>query len=115
MRLHCRGSEREDLPVDRREETIVFVRVVRFTDVTAERVQTLVARIDETGPPPGVPIKQLQLVFDEAQGTAVVLQYFDSEEDLRTGAEAFAAMDASETPGSRASVDAGELEVERAL
>ena len=93
----------------------MFVRVVRFTDVTAERVQTLVARIDETGPPPGVPIKQLQLVFDEAQGTAVVLQYFDNEEDLRAGAEAFAAMDASETPGSRASVDAGELKVERAL
>jgi hypothetical protein len=93
----------------------VFVRVVRFTDVTAERVESLVARIDETGPPPGVPIKKLQLVFDEAQGTAVVLQYFDNEEDLQTGAEAFAAMDPSETPGTRASVDTGELKVERAL
>ena len=93
----------------------MFVRVVRFTDVTAERVAALVAGIDESGPPPGVPIKRLQLVFDEAQGTAVVLQYFDSEEDLRTGAEAFAAMDPSETPGTRASVDAGELEVERAI
>jgi hypothetical protein len=93
----------------------VFVRVVRFTDVTAERVQSIVAEIDESGPPPGVPIKRLQMVFDEAQGTAVVLQYFDSEEDLRTGAEAFAAMDASETPGTRVSVDAGELTVERGL
>ena len=63
----------------------MFVRVVRFTDVTAERVESLVARIDETGPPPGVPIKKLQLVFDEAQGTAVVLQYFDTEENLRAG------------------------------
>jgi hypothetical protein len=43
----------------------VFVRVVRFTDVTAERVESLVGRIDETGPPPGVPIKKLQLVFDD--------------------------------------------------
>jgi hypothetical protein len=93
----------------------VFVRVVRFTDVTAERVQSIVAEIDESGPPPGVPIKRLQMVFDEAQGTAVVLQYFDSEEDLRTGAEAFAAMDASETPGTRVSVDTGELTVERGL
>ena len=76
----------------------MFVRVVRFTDVTAERVQAFVARIDDTGPPPGVPIKKLQLVLDEAQGTAVVLQYFDNEEDLRTGAETFAAMDSSETP-----------------
>ena len=93
----------------------MFVRVVRFTDVTAERVQSLVANIDETGPPPGVPIKKLQLVFDEAQGTAVVLQYFDSEDDLRAGAETFAAMDSSETPGSRVSVDTGELKVEREL
>jgi hypothetical protein len=93
----------------------VFVRVVRFTDVTAERVESLVARIDETGPPPGVAIKKLQLVFDEAQGTAVVLQYFDNEENLRAGAATFAAMDPSETPGSRVSVDTGELKVERAL
>ena len=91
----------------------MFVRVVRFTDVTAERVQSLVARIDESGPPPGVAINKLQLVFDEAQGTAVVLQYFDDEESLRTGAETFAAMDPSETPGSRVSVDTGELKVER--
>jgi hypothetical protein len=32
-----------------------------------------------------------------------------------TGAETFGAMDLSETPGSRVSVDANELEVERSL
>jgi hypothetical protein len=115
MRLQSHPRKREDVPVDRREETVVFVRVVRFTDVTAERVESLAARIEETGPPPGVPIKKLQLVFDEAQGTAVVLQFFDNEDNLRTGADTFAAMDASETPGSRVSVDTGELKVERAL
>jgi hypothetical protein len=115
FRLHCHPGERDDGPVDRREETVVFVRVVRFSDVTAERVESLVARIDETGPPPGVPIKKLQLVFDEAQGTAVVLQYFDNEENLRAGADTFAAMDRSETPGSRVSVDTGELKIEREL
>jgi hypothetical protein len=113
--LQCHPAEREDRPVDRREETVMFVRVVRFTDVTAERVASLAATIDETGPPPGVAINKLQLVFDEAQGTAVVLQYFDDEESLQAGAETFAAMDPSETPGTRVSVDAGELEVERAL
>src|SRR3954471_10714574 len=113
FRLKWRAERREDLPIDRREETVMFVRVVRFTDVTAERVESLVARIDETGPPPGVPIKKLQLVLDEAQGTAVVLQYFDSEADLRTGGETFAAMDPSETPGRRISVDTGELTVDR--
>jgi hypothetical protein len=34
---------------------------------------------------------------------------------LRAGAEAFAAMDPSETPGTRVSVDAGELKLERAV
>jgi hypothetical protein len=113
IRLHANPQSASIFGVDRRRETVVFVRVVRFTDVTAERVESLVARIDETGPPPGVPIKKLQLVFDEAQGTAVVLQYFDNEEDLRAGAQTFAAMDPSETPGSRVSVDTGELKVER--
>jgi len=93
----------------------VFVRVVRFTDVTVERVESLVAQIDESGPPPGVSINKLQLIFDEAQGTAVVLQYFDDQETLRAGAETFAAMDRSETPGRRVSVDTGEVKVERGL
>jgi hypothetical protein len=113
--LPCRGQRCEDLPVDRGEETIVFVRVVRFTDVAAERVESLVARIDESGPPPGVEIDKLQLVFDEAQGTAVVLQFFQTEDNLRASAEVFAAMDPSDTPGSRASVDTGELRVDREL
>ena len=91
----------------------MFVRVVRFADVTAERVESLGARIDETGPPPGVAIRKLQLVYDEAQGTAVVLQYFDNEEDLQAGANTFASMDPSETPGRRVSLDSGELKVER--
>ena len=42
-------------------------------------------------------------------------RHFDDEESLRAGAETFAAMDPSETPGTRASVDTSELEVDRAL
>jgi hypothetical protein len=91
----------------------MYVRAVRFTDVTAERVDGLLAEIAAGGPPPGVPIKRLQLLFDEAQGTAVVLQSFDTAEDMRAGGEAFAAMDPSETPGTRASVDTCELKVDR--
>jgi hypothetical protein len=91
----------------------MFVRVVRFSDVTSERLESLVSTIDETGPPPGVPIKKLEVVFDEAHGTAVVLQYFDSEDDLRVGADTFAAMDPGDTPGRRVSVDTGQLKVER--
>jgi hypothetical protein len=91
----------------------VYVRVVRFTDVTSDRIEGLRARIEqEDGPPPGIPIKGLQMLFDSDQGTAVVLQLFDSAEDMQTGAEAFAAMDPGETPGTRASVDMCEVKLE---
>jgi hypothetical protein len=92
----------------------MYVRVVRFTDVTTERVEQLLARIEEEGgPPPGVPVRGLQMLVDADQGTAVVLQLFDTADDMRAGAEAFAAMDPSETPGTRASVDMCELKLER--
>jgi hypothetical protein len=91
----------------------MYVRVVRFTDVTAERMHGLQARIQESGgPPPGVPSTGLTVLFDEAQGTAVVLQYFATAEDMDAGAKVMAAMDASDTPGTRASVDACEQKLE---
>jgi len=49
---------------------------------------------------------------DEEQQTAVVLQFFGSREDMEAGAETFAAMDPSDTPGTRASVDMCEVKFE---
>ena len=94
----------------------MYVRVVRFTDVSAEQIQGLLARIEESdGPPPGVPATGLKVLFDGAQGTAVVLQHFESAEDMETGGQVFSAMDSSETPGTRASVDMCEMKLERTL
>jgi len=91
----------------------MYVRVVRFTDVSAERIQQLLARIDEAGgPPPGVPAHTVKFLVDEAQGTAVVVQEFARAEDMEAAAEALDAMDSSETPGRRVSVDACELKLE---
>jgi hypothetical protein len=91
----------------------MHVRVVRFTDVTADRVEEVVTRINESGgPPEGVPSTGIQLLFDESQGTAVVLQHYNTAEDLEAGARVLEAMDASETPGSRASVDKCEVKVD---
>lgn len=91
----------------------MYVRVVRFTDVSSERMEALRVRIEEAGgPPPGVPAAGLTVLFDEAQGTAVVLQYFDTADDMAAGAQAFSAMDPGETPGTRVSVDMSELMLE---
>ena len=91
----------------------MYVRVVRFTDVDAGRVESLIATIEEAdGPPPGVPTTALKMMVDDDQGTAVVLQYFATAQDMRAGAAAFDAMDASDTPGTRASVDMCEMKLE---
>ena len=94
----------------------MYARAVRFTEVSAERMQELLARIEESdGPPPGVPATGLKIFFDEAQATAVVLQHFESAEEMEAGDKVFSAMDSSETPGTRASVDMCEVKLERTL
>ncbi len=94
----------------------MHVRVVRFTDVTPERMDGLLAQIEEAGgPPPDIPTTGLQVLVDADQGTAVVLQFFDSADDMRVGEQAFSAMDPADTPGTRASVDRCELKLERRL
>ncbi len=91
----------------------MYIRTVRFTGVNAERMEGLLARIKESdGPPPGVPATGLTILFDEAQGTAVVLQRFATAEDMKTGDQVFSAMDAGDTPGARVSVDMCEVKLE---
>ncbi|HEV7937323.1 MAG TPA: hypothetical protein VGP18_04790 [Solirubrobacteraceae bacterium] len=52
------------------------------------------------------------MMFDDAQGTAVVLQHFATAQDMSAGAQAFSAMDTSETPGVLAAVDMCEPKLE---
>jgi hypothetical protein len=54
----------------------------------------------------------LQVLSDAEQGTAVVLQYFDTADDMVAAARVFEAMDASETPGTRGSVDTCEVKLD---
>ena len=91
----------------------MYVRVVRFTDVRPDRIEATLARIKESdGPPPGVSSTRLQMLYDSEERTAVVLQHFDTAEDMAAAARIFEAMDASETPGTRASVDACEVRLD---
>ena len=92
----------------------MYVRVVRFTDVDPEHLARRVGEIGESeGPPEGVPAKGIQVCHDEEQRTAVVIQLFETAEDMRQGEAVLDAMDPSETPGTRASVDRCEIKVER--
>jgi hypothetical protein len=94
----------------------MHARVVRFTDVTPERLAEVLRRVEESeGPPPGVDASAMQLLVDEENGTAIFVGFFDSEQKMRDASAAFDQMDPSETPGTRASVDLCEVKLERSV
>ncbi len=91
----------------------MYARVVRFTDVTSERISAIVAEIEKSdGPPPGVDSTGFELFFDEAQGTALFIGFFETEEKMSEASAVFEQADPSETPGSRSSVDLCEVRMQ---
>ena len=94
----------------------MHMRVVRFTDVDPEHLESqFQARAEETGPPEGVKARAIQVVHDPDQRTAVVIQHFETEQDMQDSEAALDGMDPSDTPGTRASVDRGEIKFDRSL
>jgi len=94
----------------------MYARVVRFTEVTPERISEVVAQVEESdGPPPGVDSTGFQLLVDEAQGTAIFVGLFETEQKMRDASAVFDEMDSSETPGTRASVDLCEVKAEATM
>jgi hypothetical protein len=92
----------------------MHARVVRFTDVSPERIDEIAARVAEQGgPPEGVESVGMQLLVDANQGTALFVGLFETEEKMRSAGAVFEQMDPAETPGTRASVDLCEVKLER--
>jgi hypothetical protein len=91
----------------------MYARVVRFTDVDPDR---LAGRLDEVeargGPPVDIPAKGVQILHDPDQRTAVVIQLFETADDMAAAESALEAMDPADTPGTRASIDRTEIKAE---
>jgi hypothetical protein len=90
----------------------MFARVVRFTDVDPDHLAQRVSSAEESGPPVDIPAKGIQILHDADQGTAVVIQLFDTAEDMATAESPLDSMDPGDTPGTRASVDRCEIKAE---
>jgi hypothetical protein len=92
----------------------MHARVVRFTDVSPERIDEIAARVaEQDGPPEGVDAVGMQLLVDSDQGTALFIGLFETEAKMREASATFDQMDPAETPGTRASVDLCEVKLER--
>jgi hypothetical protein len=91
----------------------MYARVVRFTDVDpghlAGRLEEIEAREE---PPVDIPAKRVQILHDPDQRTAVVIQLFETADDMAAAEGALDAMDPADTPGTRASIDRCEIKAE---
>jgi hypothetical protein len=90
----------------------MYARVVRFTDVDQAQIDRIKSDVANNEPPEGMPPTTLRVLVDEGQNTAAVMQFYESEADMQKADEVMNAMDASETPGTRVSVDKGEVKIE---
>ena len=90
---------------------MAVARVVEFDGVTSERLEQMKQEMQGSAPPEGVPVKELIVLHDAEAEKAIVVLFFDSDEDYRQGDEALNAMPADETPGRRASVQKYEVVV----
>ena len=91
----------------------MYARVVRFTEVDGDHLAGRLAEAEERGTPPvDIPAKSVQILHDADQRTAVVIQLFETADDMEAAEGPLNEMDAGETPGTRASIDRCEIKAE---
>ena len=91
----------------------MHARVVRFTDVDPDHLADRLAEADaREGPPVDIPAKRVQILHDPDQRTAVVIQLFETADDMAAAENPLDTMDPEDTPGTRASVDRSEIKAE---
>jgi hypothetical protein len=91
----------------------MHARVVRFTDVDADHLAGRLSDAEERGTPPvDIPAKSVQILHDADQRTAVVIQLFESAEDMTAAEGPLDSMDSGDTPGTRASIDRCEIKAD---
>jgi hypothetical protein len=82
---------------------MALARVVAFDGVTKDRIEEMRGQIDGE-PPEGLPAKEIIVLHDPEGEKSLVILFFDTEDDYRSGDEVLNAMPTGDTPGQRASV-----------
>ena len=83
---------------------MALARVVTFDGVDAERMAEMQREMESGDRPDDVPATEILVLHDPEAAQAVVVLFFENEDDYRRGDEALNAMPAGDTPGRRASV-----------
>ena len=80
-----------------------LARVVSFDGVSSDRIEEMRGQM-EGEPPEGLPAKEIIMLHDPGSEKALVMLFFDTEDDYKQGDETLNAMPADDTPGQRSAV-----------
>jgi hypothetical protein len=86
------------------EAEMALARAVTFEGVSSERMAQMRDEMDSGERPADIPAKEIVVLHDPEGEKALVLLFFENEDDYRRGDEALNAMPADDTPGTRTSV-----------
>ena len=92
-----------------------FARVVSFDGVSKDRVEEIKREMEDGEQPEGVPATEVLMLHDPDADKAVVVLFFDTEDDYARGDGTLNAMPAGDTPGRRTSVAKYEVAARRAM
>ena len=83
---------------------MALARVVSFDGVTKDRIEELKREVQGGEQPDGLRATEMLMLHDPEAEKSVVILFFDTDEDYRSGDEVLNAMPAGDTPGARTSV-----------
>jgi hypothetical protein len=83
---------------------MALARVVSFDGVSKDRMDEIGRRIQDGEPPEGMSPTEIVVLHDADAEEAVVVVFFENEEEYKRGDEVLRAMPAGDTPGQRSSV-----------
>jgi len=83
---------------------MALARVVSFEGVSKDRMNEMSREMREGEPPEGMSPTEVVVLHDAEAEQALVIVFFETEDDYRRGDEVLSAMPAGDTPGRRSSV-----------
>ena len=78
---------------------MALARVVTFDGVGSDRVEEMKREMQDGERPEGLPASEIIVLHDGAAEQALVILFFETEDDYRQGDEVLNAMQADDTPG----------------
>jgi hypothetical protein len=94
---------------------MAIARVVTFEGVTKDRVAQIEREGGQGEAPEGLPATEVLMLHDPDAEKALVVVFFDNEDDYARGDEVLNAMPADDTPGRRTSVAKYQVAMRRSV